>query len=91
MKDGSTIYDHFNETEPVSLPIDLDALAKLLESNNYGTVRFLGALLRVRKRLHAERIAEYRAKGHLDIAANVEREGDAIADAIESLLKAEEF
>lgn len=59
-KDGTSVYDHLNKTDPVAVVLDLDALAERLESRNYGTVRFLAALLRVRERLHAERVAKYR-------------------------------
>lgn len=87
-RDGSSIYDHL---EPLSIPVDMDKLAELLEGENYGTVRLLAALLRVRRRRFAERVADYRHTGDHDIADSVERRGDAIASAIERLLTAGEF
>jgi hypothetical protein len=89
--DGSTIYDHLDEGDPFTVVLDVDALANRIEEMNYGTVRLLGALLRVRKVKFAERIAKYHAKGDHDIAESVARRGDAIANAIERLLLAEEF
>jgi hypothetical protein len=89
--DGSTIYDHLDEGDPFTVVLDVEALAKRIEEMNYGTVRLLGALLRVRKVKLTERIAKYREKGDHDIAESVARRGDAIAAAIERLLLAEEF
>ncbi len=90
-RDGSSIYDHFNKSAPISVPLDMDALAETLEDANYGTVRFLAALMRVRKRLLAERIANYHLNGHHDIAEVVERRGDPLANAIKDSLLAGEF
>lgn len=82
-KDGTSVYDHLNKTDPVAVVLALDALAERLESRNYGTVRFLAAQLRVRERLHAERVAKYRVNSKTqDIADSVERRGVALALAL---------
>lgn len=40
------MYDHL---EPITVPVDMDALAEIVENANYGTHRFLSALIRVRR------------------------------------------
>jgi hypothetical protein len=89
--DGSSIYDHLDETDPISIVIDMDALAEKVEDSNYGTVRFLAALRRVRLRRLAERIEKYRRDDQHDIARRVAADGDAIVRAIETLMWAGEF
>lgn len=39
-------YDYMG---PISLPVDMDKLAEIVESAVYGTHRFLSALVRVRR------------------------------------------
>ncbi len=91
LPDGTSIYDHFNKSEPISVPVDMDALAEMVEASNYGTVRFLAALVRVRKRLFVERMVMYRDRGDNDIADSVGRRGDAIVIALMRLLDQHEF
>ena len=43
------MYDHLNATEQPKIEISMDELAVLVESMNYGTIRFLAALMRARK------------------------------------------
>lgn len=41
-------YDHLNEDSKITLSVDYDTLAKMVVAQNYGTVRFLAALVRAR-------------------------------------------
>jgi len=41
-------YDHLNKEDPLKIGIDMDKLAKDIEAMNYGSVRFLAALIRAR-------------------------------------------
>lgn len=45
-------YDHLNKDQPyqLHLTLDLDELADIIVSMNYGVVRFLAALVRARAR-----------------------------------------
>ena len=47
-------FDHLNESDPPTIKLDMDELAKQIVSLNYGTVRFLAALARAR-RAHKDR------------------------------------
>ena len=62
-------YDHL---DPVALPLDLDALAKLIEGSSYGTHRLLSALVRVRR-------GKYAGKGY--------RKVDQLTEGIAELLE----
>lgn len=42
-------YDHLNDTDPIVLPGTMDQLAEAIDKLNYGTHRFLSALVRVRR------------------------------------------
>lgn len=42
-------YDHLNQSNPIRTLIDLDKLAKAIVDANYGTCRFLAALVRARR------------------------------------------
>lgn len=64
-------YDHLNETDPLSLPLDFDELAERIVKMNYGSHRFLSAFVRARRKS-----AKHRA---------VPR-GDELANEIENLL-----
>lgn len=92
-KDGTSIYDHMNETDKVTVSIDMDELARKLVSMNYGVVRLFAALIRVRKAEFAERMAEYRKKDSswAEIADRLEPKGDAIVNALRELLINDEF
>jgi hypothetical protein len=90
-KDGTSIYDHMNESHPISLPLDMELLARVIDSANYGSVRFLSAWVRVRKERHAERAALYRSRGDAKLADVIEKEGDILALAVEQLLRRGEF
>jgi hypothetical protein len=89
-KDGTSIYDHMN-SEPVQVPINMDALAALIEDSNAGTIRFLAALYRIRKAKLAKRIAEYTERGDHDIARSVTARGDKIAEVIELALAQDDY
>ena len=39
-------YDHLNQEDPLKIKLDLDQLAKMVEGMNYGSIRFLAALVR---------------------------------------------
>lgn len=43
-------YDHLNKSDPLTIALDLDVLAGQIVSMNYGTARFLAALVRARRR-----------------------------------------
>lgn len=49
MPKGVGQYDHLNEKDKLMLSISLDQLAAKVEAMNYGTQRFLSALVRVRR------------------------------------------
>ncbi|MFA5987075.1 MAG: hypothetical protein WC797_00260 [Candidatus Paceibacterota bacterium] len=66
------LYDHLN---PVTIPMDMDALADLLVKANYGVQRFLSALIRARKRS----------------SRGTSSEGDRLMSEIERLLEEGEF
>lgn len=81
-------YDHLNVDDRLTVAIDIEVLAKMVGDMNYGDIRFLAAMVRDRRVRLAERIAQYRERGDADdIAANVERTGDPLADGIAALLK----
>ena len=92
-KDGTSIYDHMNEDDRVTLSIGMDELAQKLVDMNYGVVRLFAALIRVRKVEFAERMKEYRSKGGswAEIADDFEPKGDAIVSALRELLVNDEF
>jgi hypothetical protein len=79
-------YDHLNK-EPLVISIDMDALAKLVDGCNYGSIRFLAALVRVRRVRQAERITEYEERGDDDIARYAKDDGDALMNGLIELLK----
>jgi hypothetical protein len=63
-------YDHLNEDSRLELSVDMDELAKKIEKMNYGTHRFLSALVRARRKS--------------DKCHSLDR--DELADGIEALL-----
>jgi hypothetical protein len=73
MKSG---YDHLNIDDPLRLTVDMDDLARRVVAMNYGTVRFLAALVRARRESR---------KFHVICTAN--GEVDQLADGIEALLE----
>lgn len=42
-------YDHLNDTDPIKMTLDMESLANKVVSMNYGTHRFLSALVRARR------------------------------------------
>jgi hypothetical protein len=60
-------YDHLNETDPLRIELDMDELAQNIESMNFGTVRFLAALVRARKRSRKSSRPDELAKGIEDM------------------------
>lgn len=58
-------YDHMNESDPLTLPVDLDELCRRIVSMNRGTERLLSALIRQLK-------ASKRQKFHSELGAAIE-------------------
>ena len=88
--DGVGYYDHLNK-DPLEITIGMDELAKLVVDQNYGSVRFLAAMVRVRRQKHLERIAEYERRGDHDVARAVQEEGDELAEGLVQLLQTGAF
>jgi hypothetical protein len=98
-KDGSSIYDHFNATNPVSVrinlrdsvPIDLDWFAKEIHDNDYAVVQLFAAIIRQRRVAFDKRRAEYQAKGETAIVERMNLRGDPVEQALVGLLVNNEF
>jgi hypothetical protein len=43
------MYDHLDQTDPPTITLSMEELARKIEGMNYGTHRFLSALIRARK------------------------------------------
>ena len=43
------MYDHLNKDDKLEISLDIEELAKKIETMNYGTHRLLSALVRVRR------------------------------------------
>lgn len=79
-------YRHLDEDSKFQIQLDLRDVAERIDKLNYGTQRFLSHLVDVRRERHAARIAKYEREGHRDIAENLRREGDELAEEILNLL-----
>lgn len=90
-KDGSSIYDHFNATDPVSVPIDLDWFAEEIHDNNYAVVRLFSAIIRQRRAAFDKRRAKYTAEGETAIVERMNLRGDPVEQALVGLLVNNEF
>lgn len=90
-KDETSIYDHFEETDPLCVPVDMDWLAEHLYNNNYMIVRLFAAIVRNRRRKWDESISEYRRLGHHDIIERMQLRGDPIQQALIHLLVNDKF
>lgn len=71
-------YDHLNSSDPLIVKLSMDELAEEIVNMNYGTVRFLAALIRARKN-------KYNVMGF------VAPERDKLNEGIEQLLQDDYF
>lgn len=76
-----TQYDHMNK-DGIPLKLDMDELADLIVSRNFGLVRMLAALCRAARRDQVETQARYDARGDHDVKAT-----SPLADELEHILR----
>lgn len=84
-------YVHLDEDDPVQVILPLRKLAEQIHAMNCGVHRFLSHLVDVRREALMSRIERYESRGDEDIANNVRREGDPLADEIERMLGEEKY
>lgn len=80
-------YKNLDTDDKLTLDIDMRQLAERIVDMNYGVHRLLSHLIDVRRERLSGWVTKYELDGQHDVAEYCRREGDRLADGIESLLQ----